>query len=275
MEHASVICLWIAFLLYAAAFAVFLYHLFSRRSAVYRLGLIVAAVGLAFHTAAIITRGVSAGHIPFLGAYESLVTLAWCISLVWSVLEAFTRIKAIGLYVMGVVVVLLTVAWGRYDLPADLVPALRSDIVVLHVVVMLTAIAALYVAGGAAIIYLIEQALLRRHKLNGVLGRLPSLASLEKLIYHATLFGLPFLTMGMVAGVIRAVTFKVANWWADPMVLLALCAWALYAWLLWGRARGDWAGERVAWLSVSGLVLMLVIRFAAVPYLSGFHTYGG
>jgi len=275
MEHASVICLWVAVLLYAAAFAVFVYHLFSRRAQVYRIGLVVAAVGLCLHTAALALRGLSAGHFPFFGAYESLLLTTWSISLVWHVLEAFTRIKAIGLYVMAVVLVLLGVAWSDYDAPLALVPALRSDIVVLHVVVMLTAIAALYVAGGAAIIYLIEQALLKRRKLNGVLGRLPSLASLEKLIYHATLFGLPFLTMGMVAGIIRAVTFKVAAWWADPMVLLAVGAWALYAWLLWGRTRGDWPGRRVAWLSISGLVLMLVIRFAAVPYLSGFHTYGG
>jgi ABC-type transport system involved in cytochrome c biogenesis permease subunit len=34
-------------------------------------------------------------------------------------------------------------------------------------------------------------------------------------------------------------------------------------------------GSRIAWLAVSGLVVLLVIRFAAVPYLSGFHTYGG
>jgi ABC-type transport system involved in cytochrome c biogenesis permease subunit len=275
MEHASVILLWIAFLLYAGAFAVFVYHLFTRRPGVYRVGLVVAAVGLLLHSGALITRGVSAGHVPFSGAFESLLLLSWAVSLVWHVLESFTRIKAIGLYAMAVVLVLLTAAWTQYDAPAALVPALRSDIVVLHVIVMVTAIAALYVAGGAAIIYLVEQGLLKRHRLNGVLGRLPSLASLDKLMYHATLFGLPFLTMGMVAGVIRAVTFKVANWWADPMVLLALLAWALYAWLLWGRARGDWAGNRVAWLAVTGLVVMLVIRFAAVPYLSGFHTYGG
>jgi hypothetical protein len=31
----------------------------------------------------------------------------------------------------------------------------------------------------------------------------------------------------------------------------------------------------MAYLAVTGLVLLLVIRFAAVPYLSGFHTYGG
>ena len=275
IEHASVILLWAAFLLYAAAFAVFVYHLLSRRSGVYRLGLIVAALGLVLQSGALLTRGLSAGHVPFSGAYESLLLLSWSIALVWHVLESVTRIKAVGVYVMAVGLALLTAAWEEYDAPAALVPALRGDIVVLHVVVMLLAIAALYVAGGAAIIYLVEQALLKRRRSGGVLGRLPSLASLDKLIYHATLFGLPFLPMGMAAGMIRAVTFKVAHWWADPMVLLALLAWALYAWLLWGRARGDWGGNRVAWLAVSGLVIILVIRFAAVPYLSGFHTYGG
>jgi len=167
------------------------------------------------------------------------------------------------------------VAWVEYRAPVQLVPALRSDIVILHVIVMLTAIGCLYVAGGAGIIYLIEEALLRRRKAGGVLGRLPSLGALEKLIYHATLVGLPFLTAGMLAGIIRAETYKVPQWWVDPMVLLALIAWALYAVLLWGRTRADWVGSRIAWLAITGLVVLLVIRFAAVPYLSGFHTYGG
>jgi ABC-type uncharacterized transport system permease subunit len=153
-------------------------------------------------------------------------------------------------------------------------PALRSDIVIVHVIVMLVAIGCLYVAGGAAMIYLIEEALLRRRKTSGVLGRLPSLAALDRLIYHATLLGLPFLTMGMAAGVIRAETFRVPGWPTDPMVLLSVGAWAVYLVLIGGRVRGDWSGRTVSWLAVAGLVLLLVIRFAAVPYLSGFHTYG-
>ena len=108
-----------------------------------------------------------------------------------------------------------------------------------------------------------------------MLGRLPSLATLEKLVYHATLLGLPFLTMGMVAGIIRAETFNVPHWWVDALVLLSLGAWAVYLVLLWGRMRADWVGSRIAWLAIAGLVVLLVIRFAAVPYLSGFHTYGG
>jgi ABC-type transport system involved in cytochrome c biogenesis permease subunit len=275
MEHASVIFLWVAYLLYAGAFAVFVVQFLTKSPTLTRVGLVVAAAGLAFHTLTIVFRGFSAGHVPFVGAYESLVMVAWSIALVWYVLESFTKMRAVGLYVLPVVLILLTVAWVEYKPPGQLVPALRSDIVILHVIVMLTAIGCLYVAGGAGIIYLIEESLLRRRKAGGVLGRLPSLGALEKLIYHATLVGLPFLTAGMLAGIIRAETFNVPSWWVDPMVLLALIAWALYALLLWGRMRADWVGSRIAWLAITGLVVLLVIRFAAVPYLSGFHTYGG
>ena len=275
MEHASIILLWIAYLLYAGAFALFVTQYLTQSPVLTRVGLWVAALGLVFQTVAIILRGFSAGHVPFVGAYESLVLVSWAVVLVWHVLESFTKMRAVGLFVLPVVLVLLTAALIKYDAPGSLTPALRSDIVVLHVVVMLTAIGCLYVAGGAAILYLIEQSLLRRHRADGVLGRLPSLGTLEKLVYHATLVGLPFLTAGMLAGIIRAETFNVPDWWLDPMVLLAIGAWALYAALLWGRVRADWVGSRIAWLAVSGMVVLLVIRFAAVPFWTGFHTYGG
>ncbi len=275
MDQVSVILVWLAYLLYAAIFAVFLVGFFTQRSSMNRIGLIVTAAALVSHSAAIILRGVTAGHFPFVGLYESLVLVAWGVAVVWFVLELFTRIKAVGLYVMPVVIVLLTLALIEYNPPVGLAPALKSDIVILHVIVMITAIGCLYVGGGAAIIYLVEEALLRRHKTGGVLGRLPSLAALDRLIYHATLLGLPFLTMGMAAGVIRAETFSVPNWATDPMVLLSLAAWIVYLVLIAGRVRGGWSGAAVSWLAVAGLVLLLVIRFAAIPYLSAFHNYGG
>src|SRR5665811_1288465 len=164
MAHASVIFFWLAFLLYGAAFAVFLYHLFSRRSAMNSLGLALVVAGVACQTAAIVLRGVSAGRVPVVGAYESLAMVAWSIVLVYLVLELFTRIKAVGLYVMPIVLVLLTVALVEYKVPGGLMPALRSDIVVLHVIVMFVAIGCLYVAGGAAIIYPVSYTHLRAHE---------------------------------------------------------------------------------------------------------------
>jgi ABC-type transport system involved in cytochrome c biogenesis permease subunit len=276
MGHASIIFSWVAYLLYGAAFAFSLYHLFSRRPVMNRLSLACAASALACQTAAIALRGLAVGRVPVVGAYESLSLAAWSIVVVYLMLELIAKVKAIGLYVMPVVLLLLTVGLLQHETVAGaLAPALRSDIVVLHVIVVFTAIGCLYLAGGAALIYLIEDALLKRRRPDGVLGRLPSLATLEKLVYHATLVGLPFLTMGICAGVIRAETFEVARWWVDPMVLLSLAGWVVYVVLLWGRMRAGWVGTRLAWLAVVGLVVLLVIRLAAVPYLSGFHTYGG
>lgn len=275
MEHLSAIVLWIAFLLFCGGFAMFLVALFGRHDGLNLVGLWLVVGGWALLAIALVTRGISAGHFPTVGAYESLAAVAWSVVTVYLVVEFFTRVKTVGLYVTPVVIGLLVAALIEYSAPRDLMPALRSDVVTMHVIVMLTAVGALYVAGGAALIYLFEEWQLKRRRLGGVLGRLPSLATLDRLIFHATLLGLPFLTMGMAAGVIRAETFNVEQWWYDPMVLLSVGAWAVYALLLWGRMREDWGGRRVAYLAVTGLVLMFVIRFVAVPYLSGFHTYGG
>ena len=226
MERASVIFLWFAFLLYGAAFAVFLYHLFSRRPAMNRAGMVLAAVGLVFHTAALVCRGISAGHVPVVGAYESLVLVAWSVTLVYHVLESFTRIKAVGLYVMPVVLVLLTTAWSDYRAPVGLVPALRSDVVVVHVIVMLVAVGCLYVAGGAALIYLIERDQLKRRRVGRRAGpsALSGYARQARLPCHTARPAVPDHGHGRRRHPRRHL--RRAALVGDPLVLLALAAGA-------------------------------------------------
>ncbi len=162
----------------------------------------------------------------------------------------------------------------QYAPPASLVPALKSDIVVIHVIVIFTAVAAFVVAGGAALIYLIEDRQLKRRRIGRVLGRLPALRTLDQLVNHAVMFGLPFLSMGIVAGIIRAETFGVRRLVgrrrraAGDGHLVRLRRLGLPARGL-GLAR---PAHRLAGLA--GLVCLLAIRFVAVPYLSGFHNWG-
>jgi ABC-type transport system involved in cytochrome c biogenesis permease subunit len=103
----------------------------------------------------------------------------------------------------------------------------------------------------------------------------PSLVLLKRLVLHVALFGVPFLTMGLAAGVIRAETFRVRDWAADPVVLPSVGAWVAYLALIAGRVCGDWSCYAMSWMAIVGLVPLLAIRLVAVPYLSGFHTYGG
>ena len=274
MEHAQVVTFWLAFLLYAAGFVYFLYYLITRKETQNRFGLGCVIAGWLLETVTLLLRWSQAGHFPVVGAYESITTLTWAVVAVYLVLEWRTRVKALGLYVMPAVLVFLTVAWTSYSPPAALRPALKSDIVVIHVIVIFTAVAAFVVAGGAALIYLIEDRQLKRRKIGPVLGRLPSLRTLDQLVNHAVMFGLPFLSMGIVAGIIRAETFGVHHWWRDAVVLLAIVTWVIYAALLYLRHASGWRGRRSAWLALAGLACLLAIRLVAVPYLSHFHNWG-
>jgi cytochrome c-type biogenesis protein CcsB len=274
VEHISVILFWTAFLLYGAAFVLFVYHLVSKRPVFNRWGTFVVVAAWLAQTVSLASRGVSAGHVPVFGAYESLSLIAWFVVLVYLVLELRTNVRAIGLYTMPAVLIFLGVAWANYRAPAGLLPVLKSDLVALHVTVIFTSLAAFILAAGAALLYLIEDRELKRHGVSAVLGRLPSLETLDRLTFHAILFGLPFLSMGIIAGIIRAQKWGVHQWYLDPLVLLAIVAWAVYATFLYARVGAGWRGRRTAYLALAGLVCLLLIRFAAVPFLSNFHTYG-
>ena len=274
MERLEVILFWVAFLFYGGAFVFFLYYLFSKRPSLNRLGVVIVVAGGVAHGLSLLLRGLAAEHVPIVGAYESLSLAAWLIVLVYLVLELRTQIRAIGLYAMPIVWVFLGVAWMHYHGPGTLLPVLKSDLVAVHVVVIFTALAAFNLAAGAAAMYVIEEWQLKRRGFGAVLGRLPSLETLDKLTYHAILFGLPFLSMGIVAGIIRAEKWAVHGWYLDPLVILAVVTWFVYAIYLWGRISAGWRGRRSAYLALFGLVCLLLIRFAAVPFLSTFHKYG-
>lgn len=62
MELASVILVWLAYLLYAAAFAVFLIGFVTQRPWTNALGRWVAAAALAAQAVGLVLRGVEAGH---------------------------------------------------------------------------------------------------------------------------------------------------------------------------------------------------------------------
>ena len=100
MERAEVICFWLAFLAYAAALVFFVYYFFTRRERQNRVGIALAIVGFAFQVAVIALRDIRTGHMPVVGAYESLLTISWALMVVYLLLEWRTRIKALGLYIM-------------------------------------------------------------------------------------------------------------------------------------------------------------------------------
>ena len=114
------------------------------------------------------------------------------------------------------------------------------------------------VAGG---MYLyVERRLKRKANLRSI-GRLASLERLETLIIRGAALGFVLLTVGLIAGLViltdRGRTLSLA-WWYSPKIVLAVTAWLVYALLMNVRHTTHFRGPRAAWLSITGLVLLLV-----------------
>ncbi|MDH5715855.1 MAG: c-type cytochrome biogenesis protein CcsB, partial [Candidatus Aminicenantes bacterium] len=77
----------IAFLIYISALFFYFYYFFARREVLARVGFWIVAVGVIFHTLALIVRTVSTGHAPFANMYESISFFAWTIVVAYLIME--------------------------------------------------------------------------------------------------------------------------------------------------------------------------------------------
>ncbi len=273
MEKFVIINFWIAFMMYAAAFILYLYFFTTKKQLMSKISSFVTGIGLFFHTAAFGVRWYSAGYVPIEGGFESLFLFAWFVVLIFIVVEQLYQMKVLGSLVLPVTLVLLGFAWSKYGAPTQLSGIVQSSWIALHVSVIFVAYASFTLAAALGILYLIQETQLKKRTVNIFFRRLPSLGVLDDLGAKSIVFALPFITMTIITGVIRAEQF-VENWFFDPLVINTTATWMVYAFYLAARYLWGWRGRRTAILALIGFASILFIRFITVSYLSVFHQYG-
>ena len=129
----------LTFILYIVAAFFYLSFLFTRKESRARAGAIVAVIGLAAHTAALVVRTIESGHAPFTNMYESISFLSWAFVLAFLLIDRKFKIPKIGPYLLLIVIGLMALASSPL-MPKEatpLVPALQSYWLWLHVSVTL------------------------------------------------------------------------------------------------------------------------------------------
>jgi ABC-type transport system involved in cytochrome c biogenesis permease subunit len=82
--------------------------------------------------------------------------------------------------------------------------------------------------------------------------------------------GFAFLTAGLLMGAVRVGTAWGGALAGDPLAMLSLVAWVLYAATLSGRMTGRWRARRAAYFAVAGFCVLLVTLGAGMM-LQGHH----
>lgn len=153
LDNAAFAILFVAMLLYWSAIA------FPRAQILVSLGTAAMAIGSLTIAALLLARWIEAGYFPMSNLYESLFALAWGITVMHLVAEKMSQSRLVGAVTAPVAMGIT--AFAALTLPdtmqgaEPLVPALKSNWLMMHVSVMLLSYATLMVGSLIAIAFLV------------------------------------------------------------------------------------------------------------------------
>jgi cytochrome c-type biogenesis protein CcsB len=244
-------------------------------------GIALSAVGVVAHTTAVVTRGLAVHRAPWGNMYEFVTALTCVAAIFFYYILVKYRAWAIGVFVMGAIVIALGLAETLIYTPAGpLVPALQSYWLSIHVTAMTLSSGIFFVAAVLGIMYLVAERYRKRvaagkAEANPLLDRIPSGAQLDKLTYRAVVFGFPIWTFGVMAGAIWADQAWGRYWGWDPVETWAFITWVIYAAYLHARATGGWRGVRSHYIQLLGFASLLTNIFVIQIFVTGLHSYSG
>jgi len=264
---------------YFAAFMLYLLAMVMNRDLLGKLGTFASLVGLTAETVAIILRWVTSyrmgiGHAPFSNLYESLIFFAWTIMFLYMIVEWRTKNRTFGTFVTPLAFLALAYASFSPNISSHiqpLIPALKSNWLISHVITCFFGYAAFGVSFGLSIMYLLKR--LDAPKRNNLfLKVIPSQEILDDLNYQMIVIGFLMLTLGIITGSVWAHSAWGSYWSWDPKETWSLITWLIYAAVIHSRMVRGWKGKKIAILSMVGFFCVLFTYFG-VNYLAGLHSY--
>jgi len=242
----------------------------------------LSAVAVVAHTAAVVTRGLAVHRAPWGNMYEFVTALTCVAAIFFLFVMVRYRAWALGVFVMGAVVVALGLAETLiYTAAGQLVPALQSYWLDIHVTAMTLATGIFFVAAVLGVVYLVADRYSRRVAAgraepgNGIMRRLPGLEQIDRLTYRTIVFGFPVWTFGVIAGAIWADQAWGRYWGWDPVETWAFITWVLYAAFLHARATAGWRGRRAHYIQLLGFASLMFNILVVQVFIAGLHSYAG
>ncbi|HNM86382.1 MAG TPA: c-type cytochrome biogenesis protein CcsB [Mycobacterium sp.] len=245
-----------------------------------RAGLALVYVGIAMLFVCIVLRGLATSRAPWGNMYEFINLTAFSGLLAAAVVLRKPAYRALWVFVLIPVLILLTVS-GKwlYTHAAPVMPALQSYWLPIHVSVVSLGSGVFLVAGVASILFLLKMSPLgapdRDGALARVLQRLPDAQTLDRIAYRTTIFAFPVFGFGVIFGAIWAEEAWGRYWGWDPKETVSFIAWVVYAAYLHARSTAGWRDRKAAWINVVGFVAMVFNLFFINLVTVGLHSYAG
>ena len=282
MMQAESILFLVTLALYFVAMLLFFLYAAIKKPSVAKYAVRVQLFALLVHTAAIVLRGILMGRLPMANQYEFSTAFSWALALVSLVFIQKFRFPVLGAFASPVTLLLAVyagvqklnelkvIAAGGVDSIRNLMPALRSSWLGIHVSTVIIAYGAFGVSFVLSIIFLLRD----RMKENGFWDQhIPKKKKLDTISYRCVSLGMMFLTVTIGIGGIWAEDAWGSYWSWDPKETWALVTWIIYLVYLHLRIRRGWNGRTAAIFGVFGFLCVLFTYIGVNTLLPGLHSY--
>ncbi len=268
-EH---VLFWTAVVLYGVSAFSYIFALIAKHDKIFSLGLYTAAAGFVPHVLVIALRWMETGISPFIAISESIIFGIFCAVLIFLILEfANKKVRPLGVLIMPVAFVLL--GWAGTMMKAaatQLVPALQSGWIWVHIIGAATGFGAVLTAAGLGLMYL-----LRENHSGGIYEKFPQAPALDNLAYRFVAGGFIMYGLMIISGAFWANQVKGNYWNWDPVEVWSLISWLIYGIYLHLRITFGWRGKRLAWYALIAMFAMIVsywgIPFTVETFHQGFR----
>ena len=249
---------------------------YKRTEKVARIATAMMILGFVLLFAGVMARGISAGRVPWSNMYEFSITGALTFTGAYLLALRKYDLRWLGLLVsVSVLLTLGTAVTVLYVPSAPLVPALKSEWLVIHVSTAIISGGVFLLSNVIASASLYLDRMEAKGERTAWAKRLPDLETLDQLSYRLVAFVFPLWTFSVIAGAIWAESAWGRYWGWDPKETWAFITWVAYAAYLHARVTIGWRGRRAAWLCLFAGSTFLFNYVYVNIWGTGKHTYSG
>jgi cytochrome c-type biogenesis protein CcsB len=243
------------------------------------IALMLTYLGTALLVASVLMRGLAVSRPPWGNMFEFATAGAAAVGVAYSAMAKRNHWQWLGVFIVGPILLVLGLALTvLYTEAGELMPALKSYWLAIHVSVAFIAVAFFTIAFAVGIVYLVR--LQREEKppaKPNFVESLPSSAALERTAYTLNMVAFILWTFTLIAGAIWAKQAWGAYWQWDPKEVWTFVIWTVYAAYMHSRATAGVDHRKSMLIALVGFVCV-IINFTLVNLVStfvGMHNYSG
>ncbi len=261
----------LAVLCYMLSSAWYFAFLFFQKKRLRQTGCCLLAAGFGLQTLEIAVAFARCGHIPAGNLHETLAICAWALVGAFLVFQYRYRVNILGIYAAPMAALILVASAHLPRATASRPDLFKSFWLVVHIITIFLGDAALALACGVGILYLLQENAIKRKNPGFFFRRLPSLDRLDTTGHACIVTGFTLLTIGIITGMIYARAVWGHFWTWDPKEVWSAVTWVFYAALLHERLAVGWRGRRAAIMAIVGFAVLLFTFLGVNFLLQGHH----